>query len=177
MLSMYVDVEQRNWDNILPFVTFAYNSAKQDTSGFSPFFLVHGRDVETPLDVILPHDTENHADNYVQQLRKLDSLRNYTSWTPKQRISDVRKVGLSEKLLRRYFGPYRITRRLSDVTYEVQSIEMNSRRQSKKDVVHVLRLKPYYDPKKQLDNAGAHRIPRRPVTRSQTRLQRDADSS
>ncbi|GBM71941.1 hypothetical protein AVEN_163093-1 [Araneus ventricosus] len=68
MLSMYVDVEQRNWDTILPFVTFAYNSAKQDTTGFSPFFLVHGRDFETPLDVILPHDTENHADNYVQQL-------------------------------------------------------------------------------------------------------------
>ncbi|GBN08738.1 hypothetical protein AVEN_89246-1 [Araneus ventricosus] len=68
MLSMYVDVEQRNWDTILPFVTFAYNSAKQDTTGFSPFLLVHGRDIETPLDVILPHDTENHADNYVQQL-------------------------------------------------------------------------------------------------------------
>ncbi|GBN06508.1 Retrovirus-related Pol polyprotein from transposon 412 [Araneus ventricosus] len=82
MLSMYVDVEQRNWDTILPFVTFAYNSAKQDITGFSPFFLVHGRDIETPLDVILPHHTENHADNYVQQLglRKLGSLRNYTSY-------------------------------------------------------------------------------------------------
>ncbi|GBM54281.1 hypothetical protein AVEN_234106-1 [Araneus ventricosus] len=75
------------------------------------------------------------------------------------------------------FGSYRITRRLSDVTYEVQSIEVNSRRQSKKYIVHVLRLKPYCDPQKQLDDAGAHRIPRRPVIRSQTRLQRDADSS
>ncbi|GFW84626.1 retrovirus-related Pol polyprotein from transposon 17.6 [Trichonephila clavipes] len=28
MLSMYVDVEQKNWDEILPFVTFAYNTAK-----------------------------------------------------------------------------------------------------------------------------------------------------
>ncbi|GBN03211.1 hypothetical protein AVEN_36785-1 [Araneus ventricosus] len=68
MLSTCVDVEQRNWDTILPFVTFAYNSAKQDTTGFSPFFLVHGRDIETPDDVILPHDTKSHADNYVQQL-------------------------------------------------------------------------------------------------------------
>ncbi|GBO08342.1 hypothetical protein AVEN_31453-1 [Araneus ventricosus] len=63
MLSMYVDVEQRNWA-----YNFAYNSEKQDTTGFSPFFLVLGRDIETPLDAILPHDTENHADNYVQQL-------------------------------------------------------------------------------------------------------------
>ncbi|GBM50825.1 Retrovirus-related Pol polyprotein from transposon 412 [Araneus ventricosus] len=68
MLSIYVDVEQRNWDTILLFVTFAYNSAKQDTTRFSPFFLVHGRDIEIPLDVILSYDTENHDDNYVQQL-------------------------------------------------------------------------------------------------------------
>ncbi|GFW12745.1 retrovirus-related Pol polyprotein from transposon 412 [Trichonephila clavipes] len=32
MLSMYVDVEQKNWDEILPFVTFAYNTAKQETT-------------------------------------------------------------------------------------------------------------------------------------------------
>ncbi|GBM50824.1 hypothetical protein AVEN_140936-1 [Araneus ventricosus] len=56
-------------------------------------------------------------------------------------------------------------------------MEVNSRRRSQKDVVHVLRLKPYFDQKKQLDDAGSHSIPRRPVTRSQTRLQRDADSS
>ncbi|GBM20016.1 hypothetical protein AVEN_77935-1 [Araneus ventricosus] len=200
---MYVDVEQRNWDIILPFVTFAYNSAKQDTTRFSPFFLVHGRDIETPLDVILPHDTENHANNYVQQLitraeeaRQLAKLHILDAQAADKRRYDerhqpvnynvgdlvwvftpVRKVGLSEKLLRRYFGSYRITRHLSDVTYEVQSIEANYRRQSKKDIVHVLRLKPYCDPKKQLDDAGAHRIPRRPVTRSQTKLQRDADSS
>ncbi|GBN78221.1 hypothetical protein AVEN_63595-1 [Araneus ventricosus] len=203
MLSMYVDVEQRNWDTILPFVTFAYNSAKQDTTEFSSFFLVHGRDIATPLDVVLPHDTENHAVNYVQQLitraeeaRQLAKLHILDSQAVDKRRYDerhrpvnynvgdlvwvftpVRKVGLSERLLRRYFGPYRITRRLSDVTYEVQSIEVTSRRQSKKDIVHVLRLKPYCDPQRQLDDAGAHRIPRRPVTRSQTRLQRDADSS
>ncbi|GFV45580.1 retrovirus-related Pol polyprotein from transposon 412 [Trichonephila clavipes] len=29
---MYVDVEQKNWDEILPFVTFAYNTAKQETT-------------------------------------------------------------------------------------------------------------------------------------------------
>jgi transposase InsO family protein len=203
MLSMYVDVDQRNWDTILPFVTFAYNSSKQDTTGFSPFFLVHGRDIQTPLDVIFPCNTENHDDNYVQhllttaeearQLAKLHILD--TQATDKRRYDErhrpvsyksgelvwvftpVRKVGLSEKLLRRYFGPYRITRRLSDVTYEVESMEESSRRRRSKDVVHVLRLKPYLDPKEQLSYSGPHNTPRRPVTRSQTRLQRDAASS
>ncbi|GFW73446.1 transposon Ty3-I Gag-Pol polyprotein [Trichonephila clavipes] len=42
MLSMYVDVEQKNWNEILPFVTFAYNTAKQETTGFrrSIYFMV-----------------------------------------------------------------------------------------------------------------------------------------
>ncbi|GBN68623.1 hypothetical protein AVEN_54881-1 [Araneus ventricosus] len=34
-------------------------------------------------------------------------------------FTPVRKVSLSEKLLKRYFGPYRVVQRLSDVTYEV----------------------------------------------------------
>ncbi|GFS70093.1 transposon Ty3-I Gag-Pol polyprotein [Trichonephila clavipes] len=51
---MYVDVEQKNWDEILPFVTFAYNTAKQETTGFTPFYLLHGREAETTLDTMLP---------------------------------------------------------------------------------------------------------------------------
>ncbi|GBM97172.1 hypothetical protein AVEN_153481-1 [Araneus ventricosus] len=126
MLSMYVDVEQRNWDTILPSVTFACNSATQDTTGFSPFFLAHGRDIETPLDVILPHDTENHADYYVQQLitmaevarqlvklhildaadkRRYDNRHrrvNYNVFDFVWVFTPVRKFELSEKLLRRY---------------------------------------------------------------------------
>ncbi|GFY25844.1 transposon Ty3-I Gag-Pol polyprotein [Trichonephila clavipes] len=34
--------------------------------------------------------------------------------------------------------------------YEAQSMEVNSRRRNEKDIVHVLRLKPYLVPKKQL---------------------------
>ncbi|UYV77558.1 hypothetical protein LAZ67_15001520 [Cordylochernes scorpioides] len=36
MIAMYVSVEQKDWDVILPYVTFAYNTAKQDTTGFTP---------------------------------------------------------------------------------------------------------------------------------------------
>ncbi|GFU66442.1 transposon Ty3-I Gag-Pol polyprotein [Trichonephila clavipes] len=35
----------------------------------------------------------------------------------------VMKVGLSEKLLKRYLGPYRVARKLSDVTHEVEELE------------------------------------------------------
>ncbi|GFY79516.1 transposon Ty3-I Gag-Pol polyprotein [Trichonephila inaurata madagascariensis] len=37
LLSIYVDLEQTNWDEILPSVTFAYNIVKQETTGYNPF--------------------------------------------------------------------------------------------------------------------------------------------
>uniref|UniRef100_A0A6G5AC55 Putative tick transposon n=1 Tax=Rhipicephalus microplus TaxID=6941 RepID=A0A6G5AC55_RHIMP len=37
MISMYVDTEHKNWDQILPYVTFAYNTARQETTGMTPF--------------------------------------------------------------------------------------------------------------------------------------------
>ncbi|UYV79019.1 hypothetical protein LAZ67_17000657, partial [Cordylochernes scorpioides] len=140
MLSMYVDVDQRNWDSVLPYVTFAYNTAKQETTGFSPFYLVHRRDVETPLDTIPTYREEANLEDYVEclvtnaedarQLARLnilkaqekDKSRYDKSHRPVQyRAGDlvwvytpVRKQGLSEKLLKRYFGPYKVVRQLSE---------------------------------------------------------------
>ncbi|GFS41813.1 transposon Ty3-I Gag-Pol polyprotein [Trichonephila inaurata madagascariensis] len=68
MLSMYVDVEQTNWDEILPFVTFAYNTAKQETMGYTPFYLLHGREAETPLDNVFLYIADESEDDYVSRL-------------------------------------------------------------------------------------------------------------
>ncbi|GFX68290.1 hypothetical protein TNCV_2816651 [Trichonephila clavipes] len=68
MLSMYVDVEQKNWDEILPFVTFAYNTAKQETIGFTPFYLLHGREAETTLDTMLPFCPNDFDDNNITKI-------------------------------------------------------------------------------------------------------------
>lgn len=173
MLSMYVDVEHKMWDEILPYVTFAYNTAVQETTQFTPFELVYGRHVTSTLDAMLPVDdnspTSEHVEEFVQraeEARQLarhrirsqqhtDTLRynqgrrdvHYNTgdcvwvWTP------IRRRGLSEKLLRRYFGPYKVTRRLSDVTYEVvpcSSDPGSLRRRPRAEVVHVVRMKPYH---------------------------------
>ena len=61
-------------------------------------------------------------------------------WTP------IRRRGLSEKLLRRYFGPYEVLRRISDVNYEVvpSGPQCSKRRRHSPEIVHVLRMKPYF---------------------------------
>ncbi|UYV76850.1 hypothetical protein LAZ67_14002195, partial [Cordylochernes scorpioides] len=177
MMSMYVDVEQKEWDVILPFITFAYNTAKQDTTGFTPFSLIHGREAETTLDTLFPLLKDEDQEDYnreivtraeeTRQLARLHTLRaqegnkrlydakhREVSYQPGDKVwifIPVRKIGISEKLIKRYFGPYRVTRRISDVTYEVESLDTTNRRRKPKEIVHVVRMKNYRDPDEQLD--------------------------
>ncbi|GFX08077.1 retrovirus-related Pol polyprotein from transposon 412 [Trichonephila clavipes] len=204
MLSMYVDVEQKNWDEILPFVTFAYNTAKQETTGFTPFYLLHGREAETTLDTMLPFCPNDFDDSNITKIaaraeesrqlarvhtlraqdkdrRRYDSKHQMVSYAPGDLVwvyTPVRKVGLSEKLLRRYFGPYQVLRRLSAVTYEVQDFDPASRKRKLREVVHVLRMKPYHDPAEQIETED---IPPKesykgPITRSRIKTLEQNDS-
>ncbi|GFY65584.1 uncharacterized protein TNIN_248901 [Trichonephila inaurata madagascariensis] len=87
---------------------------------------------------------------FIQQLDDAyDARHRSVSYRPGELVwvfTPVRKVGLSEKLLKRYFGPYRVVRKLSDVTYEVEELEPSPRRRKSTQVVHVLRMKKYYTP-------------------------------
>ena len=48
-LAAYVNRSHTNWDEVVPFAAFAINTAVQETTGFAPFELVHGRTA------VLPH--------------------------------------------------------------------------------------------------------------------------
>ncbi|GFY21741.1 transposon Ty3-I Gag-Pol polyprotein [Trichonephila clavipes] len=167
MLSMYVDVEQKNWDEILPFVTFAYNTAKQETTGFTPFYLLHGREAETTLDTMLPFCPNDFDDNNItkiaaraeesRQLARVHTLR------LKTKIVDVTIP--NTKILRSRRSRMGLN---STVTYEVQDFDPASRKRKLREVVHVLRMKPYHDPVEQIETED---IPPKesykgPITRS-----------
>ncbi|UYV70499.1 K02A2.6-like [Cordylochernes scorpioides] len=196
MLSMYTGVEQKDWDQVLPYVTFAYNTAKQEATGYTPFFLVHAREAETYIDAVLPYLPDEISNDYVGELvtraeeaRQLSRSRLLQSQAKDRRLYDqkhtpvyyqkndlvwvftpIRKVGLSEKLLKRYFGPYKVTKKLSEVTYEVEPVDPSPRSRKAKDIVHVIRMKPYLDPEEQhsilLGNTSRDRFPSR--TRAET---------
>ncbi|UYV73156.1 K02A2.6-like [Cordylochernes scorpioides] len=57
-------------------------------------------------------------------------------WTP------IRKIGKCEKLLRKYSGPFRILKKLSNVNY---LIEPKDNPGQDPLIVHVSRLKPYFE--------------------------------
>ncbi|UYV70247.1 K02A2.6-like [Cordylochernes scorpioides] len=173
MMAMYIDERHQNWHEILPFVTFAYNSSIQDTTGYSPYFLIHGREPLTFLDSTFDMpELSKHKDydEYVSNLLEIieDAKVISTSRTIarqnkskqlydrahrefKYAINDlvliwtpIRKVGRADKLQRRYVGPYQILRQTSPVNYEV--IEIAEGKKKKRQIVHVTRMKPYRSP-------------------------------
>lgn len=170
MLAMYVSSDHQDWDVALPFVTFAYNSSRHDAAGFSPFYLVFGRHPTLPFDTIFPtavdFTTEYTRDAITRarkarevarqrllasqdhQRHRYDSHHRQISFTPGSLVllwTPTRRVGLSEKLLSRYSGPYRVLRQVTDVTYEIAPLESSSASASlSTDIVHVSRLKLYH---------------------------------
>ena len=65
MLKTYVNEHQTDWDDHLPFVTMAYRSVEHETTGCSPNYLMLGRGVQTPLDIMyeLPSSVKNNPEN------------------------------------------------------------------------------------------------------------------
>lgn len=85
MLSMYVDTEHSNWDKVLPFFTFAYNTSFHSVTGFTPFCLLYARAPATTLDTVFPYHNDSGCDTMLhgislgaeeaQQLARIHSLQ------------------------------------------------------------------------------------------------------
>lgn len=54
MLAQYVASNQSDWDQWLPSVLFAYRTAVHESTGFSPYKLLFGREPKQPIDFLVP---------------------------------------------------------------------------------------------------------------------------
>jgi hypothetical protein len=58
-LALYVNDLHNDWDDYVGAVCYAYNTAVNlDSTGYSPFFLMFGREPFSPLDTVLPTVTD-----------------------------------------------------------------------------------------------------------------------
>ena len=48
-----VDENQRNWCELTPYVTFAYNTSYYSSTTFSPFYLLYLRESRIPIDLVM----------------------------------------------------------------------------------------------------------------------------
>ena len=152
MLSSYVDENQKNWCTLLPSLAFAYNTAVHASTKTTPFELVYGRAPKVPLDLIFKQlDLNLHLDpgSYAMEVknnlnsvfglviknRDLNMDRNKVMHDRKCRAANfkiddlvwvldtAKTVGKSQKLARKWKGPYRILARINNSTYEVQPVK------------------------------------------------------
>ena len=66
MMGKVVADNQRDWDELLPSVMAAYRSSRHEATGFSPNFLIFGREARAPVDLVcgLPEDEEQFYECY-----------------------------------------------------------------------------------------------------------------
>ena len=164
LLRKIIQGEGREWEKYLSYVLFAYREVPQESTGFSPFELIFGRDVRGPLDILKEQwsKAEEPVDDiltYVTKVReRMETAREIVIQNMKKsqnkqkewydlkvrdmklRIGDQVLVLLptsANKLLSQWHGPYEVTRVIGKVNYE---IEMPERRR-KRVIFHINMLK------------------------------------
>jgi len=183
MLAKLVSDNQRDWDQKLPAVAFAYRTSVQEATQFTPYFLMYGREARIPADLIYgPPPAEEASvtiDEFVEKqrttLREAYELtrehlrsnarrrkRHYDLRTRPQEYSigswvwvyvPRRRGGRYQKWRSLYQGPFRIDKQLGPVNYLVRRNE-----RSRPWTVHVDKLKPCFQPPNQSEPTQ-HTVP------------------
>lgn len=182
MIAAYVDDNHKKWDQYLPELRFAVNSAVQESIGMSPAELHLGRKLQGPMDKLL-HGRNLSPDlpsyDIVNNLVQLQSkakecckkaqkrqLRNYNKNRREVFFKEKDRVWLknfpqssaqhyfSAKLAPKWKGPYRIIRQQGPLNYQV-ALESTG-----EDVrtVHVTNLKPCYPTSEEFEIRERQRI-------------------
>jgi RNase H-like domain found in reverse transcriptase/Reverse transcriptase (RNA-dependent DNA polymerase)/Integrase zinc binding domain/Chromo (CHRromatin Organisation MOdifier) domain/Retroviral aspartyl protease len=169
MLRAYVNYKQDNWDTCLTAVEIAYNSSKQASTQFSPYYLNSGQDAHLPIAIAaqtaeecsnptaaeriqtLSADLEKaksflrraqvHQAQYADQRRRAVELKVGNRVLLSTEDLDLKDKGRTKKLYPHYIGPFTITRVASAVSYE---LELPATMKIH-PVFHVSKLKIYAD--------------------------------
>jgi hypothetical protein len=149
-----------NWDEKLTAVEFAYNSAVQASTGFTPFSLNYGLNPRLPHDLMATSNNVGAEDWWAQWSETIQMCKRHLSRAQQQQRSaanrarrgrtfavgdfvflDTKQLPLpnntSRKLTAKFCGPFRVSEVISDVTVKLdlpRSWKINS-------TFHVSRLR------------------------------------
>ena len=167
-LAIFIEKHQQDWDSHVPLILLAYRSPVHESTGKTPSFLMFGREVNVPIDLLFgrpPGSKETETvDHHVDQLEtRMENVNEFArtririasdrmkrrydvgSTTEKFQCGDAvwlynpqRKKGLSPKLSTDWEGPYLVVKQINDLLYRIQKSPRGKSR-----VVHRNRLWSY----------------------------------
>ena len=162
MLAKVCEEHPYEWDEFLPAILFAYRQAKHESTGYSPFELIFGRNANGPLEnfkaellktketKMSPFDLINKTEKHMQTayqfaVEKNQEIKEKTILRENMN-KNLRKLEIGNKVLvylpigsgntMQWKGPYDIIHKLSDVTYK---IDING----SEKIVHINNLRHY----------------------------------
>jgi transposase InsO family protein len=168
-LSHYINSAHTNWDTLVPFFPMPYRAIPNIVNGYSPFFLLHGREMTLPSRETLKPQLPKENFSPDQRLESLKSslrmayklaakanrkshnnnnkrLYDHKAKVRKFQVKDLevlcypaRNPGLTKKFYSPWSDLFVITRKISEFNYVIA--DQNNRRQ----IVHVNRLKRCYN--------------------------------
>jgi hypothetical protein len=157
-LRAYVQHNQLDWDEHLVMLEIAFNQQQHASTGFSPFYLNSGREIDLPLDhatKMSQHTNQKAAERLEKLASDLEEAKKNLAAAQerqafhanKKRRQVVFKVGdrvmlstehlklkidgQTSKLLSKYIGPFTVTRIINDTAYEL-------------DLPHSMRIHPVF---------------------------------
>ena len=75
MIRAHVDESQINWDKGIKQLCFSYNSSVHDTTGFTPFMIMFGRESRIPIDLLFPNKLELNRERISEsKIIKIDDI-------------------------------------------------------------------------------------------------------
>ena len=180
MLRVYSELE-KNWDELLNRVVFAYNRSIHSGTGETPYKRLFKVEPRLTIDIAMNTDKTRFNERYAQSLDlaealvkiKVEKNREYQKKVFDKKRRDVKfktgdivlikvkggKTGQFQLFQPLYQGPFRIDKKINDVTYQLQWIEYPNRKFKK---AHVERMKPWYATHPEKNEIGGQDSPQDP---------------
>ena len=160
--------DQSDWSHLIPAIAWSYRASTTTSHGFSPFEVLFGNKMRTPIDTSILNDirTSPNIDVYLQHMiPKIELTREiakqnihdcntttqfyydrnaaYPKYTVGQKVllyDPVTKKGVCKKLKKRWIGPYFITAEGDGYVYKLRQCDTG---QEVRTHVHSNRLRPF----------------------------------
>ena len=151
MLATVSDHAASSWDQLIPLVLMAYRSSVNASTGYTPHYLLFGREMKIPLDFIIPtpdticeldsaslaekfHSNINIAFEIARENMRLaqrhqQAVYDRRTFGKRYAVGNqvwlnnaVKPKGISAKFFRPWSGPWIVTKIISDVDYKIQKL-------------------------------------------------------